>query len=86
MSYAVFDTQTTQLLKIAKTMGIAKAHITRIAKSHPNIKPAWCELQNYYINVEGKRKVKSLMTGKDVEISVNTPHCCDPSSETYWSM
>lgn len=32
------------------------------------------------------RTVKSLMTGKDVEIDTNTPHCCDPSSETYWSM
>lgn len=32
------------------------------------------------------RKVKNLMTGKDVEIDNNTPLCCDPSSETYWSM
>lgn len=30
--------------------------------------------------------VKSLMTGQDVEIPVNTPRSCDPSSELYWSM
>ena len=30
--------------------------------------------------------VKSLMTGADVTIPVNTPRCCDPSTETYWSM
>lgn len=30
--------------------------------------------------------VKNLITGKDIEIDVNTSHCCDPSSETYWSM
>lgn len=30
--------------------------------------------------------VKNLMTGEDVEIAHDTPHCCDPSSETYWSM
>jgi hypothetical protein len=86
MSYAVYNTQTTQLIKVNKTIAAAKATVTRLLKSHPGVKTAWCELQNYYYNVEGKRTVKSLMTGRDVEISVNTPHCCDPSSETYWSM
>ena len=32
------------------------------------------------------RKVRNLMSGQEVEIDVNTPLCCDPSSETYWSM
>jgi hypothetical protein len=30
--------------------------------------------------------VKSLMTGQDVEIAADTPWCCNPASETYWSM
>ena len=30
--------------------------------------------------------VKNLMTGKDVEIASDTPWCCNPASETYWSM
>jgi hypothetical protein len=30
--------------------------------------------------------VKNLMTGKDVEIDRDTPWCCNPASETYWSM
>ena len=30
--------------------------------------------------------VKSLMTGKDIEILASTPLCCNPASETYWSM
>ena len=30
--------------------------------------------------------VKNLMTGEDVEIAHDTPRCCDPSSELYWSM
>jgi len=30
--------------------------------------------------------VKNLMTGKDIEIASDTPYCCDPSSERYWSM
>jgi len=30
--------------------------------------------------------VTNLMTKKLVRIPVNTPACCDPSTETYWSM
>lgn len=32
------------------------------------------------------KTVTSLMSGKPVEIPADTPLCCDPSSETYWSM
>ena len=31
------------------------------------------------------KEVNNLMSGKSVVIDVNTPLCCDPSSETYWS-
>lgn len=30
--------------------------------------------------------VKNLMTGEGVLIDSDTPWCCNPSSETYWSM
>jgi hypothetical protein len=33
-----------------------------------------------------KKTVKNLMTGKLVEIDADTPNCCNPASETYWSM
>lgn len=33
----------------------------------------------------GTKIVKNLMTGKDVEIDADTPWCCNPASETYWS-
>lgn len=32
------------------------------------------------------RKVRNLMSGKEMEIDYDTPRCCDPSSELYWSM
>jgi len=32
------------------------------------------------------KTVKNLMTGKDISIPHDTPHCCDPSTEQYWSM
>jgi len=39
-----------------------------------------------YLANEGKTKiVTNLISGKLVRIAVNTPHYCDPSTETYWS-
>jgi hypothetical protein len=32
------------------------------------------------------KTVKSLMTGKEVQIDRDTPWCCNPASESYWSM
>lgn len=34
----------------------------------------------------GMKVVKNLMTGQDIEIPEDTPYCCDPSTERYWSM
>lgn len=42
---------------------------------------------HYRIDFAPKYKtVKNLISGKDIQIAANTPLCCDPSSETYWSM
>jgi hypothetical protein len=32
------------------------------------------------------KTVKNLMTGQDVQIDRDTPWCCNPASESYWSM
>jgi hypothetical protein len=32
------------------------------------------------------KTVVNLMTGKEVKIHRDTPRCCDPSSELYWTM
>ena len=32
------------------------------------------------------KTVKNLMTGQMVQIAHDTPRCCDPSSELYWTM
>jgi hypothetical protein len=40
----------------------------------------------FYSDIEKKETVHNLMSGKPVVQGVNTPLCCDPSSETYWSM
>ena len=36
--------------------------------------------------VEGKKVVQNLMTGVGVLIDEDTPWCCNPASETFWSM
>lgn len=44
-------------------------------------------VNNYDITISRKMKtVKNLQSGLDVEIPVDTPSSCDPSSETYWSI
>lgn len=40
----------------------------------------------FYLGQTTMKTVTNMMTGKDMEIPVGTPHCCDPSTETYWSM
>jgi hypothetical protein len=52
------------------------------------------ELYNLYPATKGWRfechptmkTVKNLMSGLDVQIDRDTPWCCNPASETYWSM
>lgn len=40
----------------------------------------------YQADEKRTKIVTNLISGKLVRIPVNTPLCCDPSSETYWSM
>jgi hypothetical protein len=40
----------------------------------------------YHKEVVKPKKVRNLMTDKEVEIDSDTPWCCNPASETYWSM
>lgn len=80
MAHVVYNTRTTRLVAEYKYKG----HALRKATNNPEW--AVAEYNDYYDNIVQTKKVKSLMTGQEVEISVNTPLCCDPSSETYWSM
>jgi hypothetical protein len=49
---------------------------------------AIAEYNDFKQNVEKTRHVKNLLNpdGKGIDISVNTPNCCDPSTETYHCM
>lgn len=44
-------------------------------------------VEEYNANHRRTKKVRSLMNPDvEIEIDINTPASCDPSTETYWSM
>lgn len=43
-------------------------------------------LEEYAAAVEGKGEWKESVMGGKVWVPLGTPACCDPSTETYWSM
>ncbi len=40
----------------------------------------------FFLNQTTMKTVTVLGTNNQIQIPVGTPHCCDPSTETYWSM
>lgn len=40
----------------------------------------------FYLGQTTYKTVTNLMSGAEIAIPVGTPLCCDPSSESYWSM
>ena len=40
----------------------------------------------FFLNQTTMKTVTVLGTNTQIQIPVGTPHCCDPSTETYWSM
>jgi hypothetical protein len=75
------------------TEGAAKATLTREAKKNPEFNRddyAIAEISDFRKNIE-KQVTKSFIhphTSEKCEVTqpINTPRCCDPSSELYWTM
>lgn len=94
MAYVVYDTKSTQTVnekrwgrETFKTEAAAKAARTRMIKrlKYDGTQLAVAEVAFYTKNIAGTVTRTNLMTGKAYQESVNTPMCCSPSSETYWS-
>lgn len=68
-----------------RTESAAKAARTRFVRGGEQDPLAVMDVPAYRAQVPMKT-VTNLMTGLPVEIPVDTPISCDPSSETYWSM
>ena len=82
-----------------ESIGAAKAALTRYAQKTAKhtgrpVGDVRAELDAKYAildhaafsRVEKTKTVVDLMSGKEIQIAVNTPLCCDPSTETYWCM
>ena len=68
-----------------KTLGAAQSTRTRLCR-----KAGWSTDELMIVERAAYRApkvtVKNLMTGRPVEIDADTPWCCNPASETFWSM
>lgn len=91
--YVVYNKETTVTMR-AKAYGkeyyaseaAARAFLTRmVKKGYRREDFDVAELGYFREHIEKYETVTNLMSGKQVRQSVNTPLCCDPSSETYWS-
>jgi hypothetical protein len=89
MSYVIYNTETTRLAggsfnyKVYPTERGAKIALARLENKSDF---AIAEINHFYANIEKKETKRNMMSGKEFTQGVNTPLCCDPSSETYWSM
>ena len=98
MSYVAYNKFTTRYLtkhpkvrtkkESFASYGAAQAAITREANRGVINKIDFliAEKAVFHKSIELTESVTSLMSNKTVTQSVNTPLCCDPSSETYWSI
>jgi len=83
--YIVYHIDSTQKLKAFDTAAGAKRSTTAMNRNAGSVEYAMAHESYYQTFVVHKKIVKNLMTGKDVEIDSNTPWCCNPASETFWS-
>lgn len=75
------------------TEGAAKSVLTRESKKNPEFNRdlyAIAETMDFINNIDVKVTKTFIhpLTGKEASItqSINTPRCCDPTSDLYWSM
>jgi hypothetical protein len=85
MSYVVYHRKSTQLIKSFKLESAARRSKTCMNRNAGADEYAYTLEEMYHKEVVKKIKVKSLMTGQEVEIDSNTPWSCRPDSESYWS-
>ena len=84
--FVVYHRASTQLVKVFDTESAAKRSRTCANRNAGADVYAYTYEDMYHKEVVTTKKVRNLMSGEEIEIPSNTPRCCDPSSETYWSM
>lgn len=90
--FVVVDTQTRCIVRHPRTQkdvyvthAAAQAAVTRISKMGKNLGKLEVMDKTTYLAQVPQIQVTNLMTGKQVQIAADTPWCCRPDSESYWS-
>ena len=100
MGYVIYDKASTKLKSNSfKTVSAANAALICMNKSGadtqgllgnepeaPQFTMGIAEIGYYYEHIEKTVTRVNMMSGAEYTESVNTPLCCSPASETYWSM
>lgn len=86
MSFIVYNIETTRIEAAYDNEITAKRQRTRLNNRVGSKKFAYDLAWVYYARVEKMVERTNMMTGEKYMESVNTPRCCSPSSESYWSM
>jgi len=98
--WVVYHKDTTALVvnQLYYGIGAAKAAVTRMQKKYlkdngimvsndgPLFDYGIADRDYYQTNIVKMVTRKNLMTGLEYQEDINTPLCCSPASETYWSM
>jgi len=84
--FVVYHKASTKILKSFNLESSAKRSATCMNRKAGDVYFTYADMKTYESRVITRKKVKNLMTGQEIEIDSNTPRCCDPSSEAYWSM
>jgi hypothetical protein len=86
MSYVIYHKDTTRIYKnrYFKTEAAAKAARTRSKLDAEQY--AISEANLFFDFIENTVVKVNAMTGQTYRERANTPDCCSPASETYWSM
>ena len=95
MSYVIYNVLDTRIARHPKTnreyyksLPAAKAALTVMLDKGMLNSDDFYAIANaveFAKHIEKTKKVRNLMSGTIIEIPVNTPRCCDPSTELYWS-
>lgn len=86
MTFLVYQKATGQIVRTFKLESSAKRSATCLNKALGDVYFTHADRETYERRTANRTVVKNLMTGKDIEIDSDTPWCCNPASETYWSM
>ena len=86
MSFVVYNIETTRIEDTYMSETVAKRQRTRLNNQAGFEKFAYQDDIVYRIAIEKMVERTNMMTGEKYMESVNTPLCCSPSSDSYWSM